>query len=617
MRDGDGVELMIMKILVAVASLALLALSISFTGSVAATAGGLDPHSPIHIHGDHNFPSASRVASALVKGEDYHSASSGVPPPYYEVIATVDQVWDGDTIDVWIENIVVELDPAGKVGEYCWPYGGHCGDGWEIVRFGGGIDAPESYEPGYNDATEFVESLIPPGTTVYLDLDNLAEDPDGRPYRGYYSRLIAVVYAEIDGQWVNINAELLRWGMEAYPGNDWDEYAYITSEFSVYDWPPYDNDYPYVLDFVERRDVMVLILPDENTGAPGENATFTVFIKNIGNVEATYSLIAGDNTGWNPMLTDYLIEHIAPNHVQTITLAVTIPEDAENCTRDNITVTATSQENAEVENSDSCIAHCLVGVLPPPKRGVRVWIDPTSKSDAQGENVIFTVTVTNTGDNADAYGLEATDTENWGPTLSVLSVTLAGGESETVELRITIPDNVAEGDSTTITVTATGTYSENSATCTATVEAKGEIPGVDVSISPGSQSGSPGGTLDYTVTVTNTGSDSDTYSLSATDTAGWALDIPSTVGPLSPGASDTATLRVAIPGDAENGATDSITVTATLQADTSVSDSASCTTTAVVSTPSPPTEGIPIVYPVAAVVIIVAIIGAVLIIKPF
>ena len=78
------------------------------------------------------------------------------------------------------------------------------------------------------------------------------------------------------------------------------------------------------------------------------------------------------------------------------------------------------------------------------------------------------------------------------------------------------------------------------------------IPGVDVSISPGSQSGSPGGTLDYTVTVTNTGSGSDTYSLSATDTAGWTLNIPSTVGPLSPGASNTVTLRVAVPGDAEN-----------------------------------------------------------------
>jgi len=140
------------------------------------------------------------------------------------------------------------------------------------------------------------------------------------------------------------------------------------------------------------------------------------------------------------------------------------------------------------------------------------------------------------------------------------------------------------------------------------------IPGVDVSISPGSQSGSPGGTLDYTVTVTNTGSGSDTYSLSATDTAGWTLNIPSTVGPLSPGASNTVTLRVAVPGDAENGATDSVTVTATSQADISVRESASCT--AVVSSTSP-TEGFPIVYVVAAVVVIVVIIAAVLIVKPF
>ncbi len=164
--------------------------------------------------------------------------SGAVPPPYYEVVATVTSMVDGDTTWVRIENIVVELDPAGEVYE----------GNQEKVRYGGGIDAPESYMEGGPESTDFIENLIPVGTTVYLDLDNYAVGGDtGRPYRGKYERLIAVIYAQVDGQWVNINAELLRWGMEEYPGHDWDKYRYIYSEFDCHNWPPYDNDYPYVL----------------------------------------------------------------------------------------------------------------------------------------------------------------------------------------------------------------------------------------------------------------------------------------------------------------------------------------------------------------------------------
>ncbi len=187
------------------------------------------------------------TATATKEGYDKASIPIKVksPPedaPYYEVIALVNSVQDGDTIDTGILKLVAELDPAGEVSTGTI----------EGIRFGGGIDAPESYENGGSEAGEFVEELIPPGTVVYLDLDNLARGGPGNfkyqgcPYRGHYGRLVAVIYAEIDGNWVNINAELLRWGMEEYPRNNWDEYTDIESEFDMYEWPPYDNDYPYV-----------------------------------------------------------------------------------------------------------------------------------------------------------------------------------------------------------------------------------------------------------------------------------------------------------------------------------------------------------------------------------
>lgn len=157
--------------------------------------------------------------------------------PYFEVVTSVTWVTDGDTIDVLVENIVVDLDPAGDVDE----------DTWETVRFGAGIDAPEWYMEGGSEATEFIENLIPVGTTIYLDLNDLSiGGRTGRPYRGTYERLIAVIYVELDGQWVNVNAELLLWGQDAYPDHDWLRYTYFPSEWNPYEW--LEDDYPYVRD---------------------------------------------------------------------------------------------------------------------------------------------------------------------------------------------------------------------------------------------------------------------------------------------------------------------------------------------------------------------------------
>lgn len=150
-------------------------------------------------------------------------------PLSYETYGTVDYTVDGDTIQVTL--IWVNPSTAGV----------RIGSG-QKVRLSGGIDAPEILDEGGEEAKSFVrDNFCPWMTEVFLDLDNLSDTP----YHDIHGRLLGVVYVKKDGKWVNVNAELLRWGREAYPHHDWLRYAYFNSEFDADEWLA--DNYPYVL----------------------------------------------------------------------------------------------------------------------------------------------------------------------------------------------------------------------------------------------------------------------------------------------------------------------------------------------------------------------------------
>ncbi|MDI6820126.1 MAG: thermonuclease family protein [Candidatus Hodarchaeaceae archaeon] len=149
-----------------------------------------------------------------------------IPPPHFEAIGTVSYVVDGDTI--WVSLTWVQENVKGITARTS-----------ESVRFSGGIDAPEMGSEGGREASGFISGLCPTGAEVYLDLEDKAIG-----YRDAYSRLLAVIYVRIDNSWVNVNAELLRWGMEAYPRHNWLRYTFYSSESDPYEW--LENDYPYV-----------------------------------------------------------------------------------------------------------------------------------------------------------------------------------------------------------------------------------------------------------------------------------------------------------------------------------------------------------------------------------
>ena len=155
-------------------------------------------------------------------------------PLNYEAYGTLDYTVDGDTIQVtltWVNPSTVGVEKGAG----------------QKVRFSGGIDAPEMSTPEGPPSKAFVqENFCPyrnPPIEVFLDLDNLSDDPyhDSTSSR----RLLGVVYVKKDGKWVNVNAEVLRWGLQAYPDHDWLRYSYYSSEFNPDEWLA--DNYPYVL----------------------------------------------------------------------------------------------------------------------------------------------------------------------------------------------------------------------------------------------------------------------------------------------------------------------------------------------------------------------------------
>ena len=106
-------------------------------------------------------------------------ANSNQPDFFYDEIATVIWVIDGDTIEVEIDGVDYR------------------------VRYIG-VNTPERDEVCYDNATAANEALVPEGSTVYLVQD--VSDTDR------YDRLLRYIYVETDNDYLFVNEELVDAG---------------------------------------------------------------------------------------------------------------------------------------------------------------------------------------------------------------------------------------------------------------------------------------------------------------------------------------------------------------------------------------------------------------------
>ena len=161
---------------------------------------------------------------------------------------------------------------------------------------------------------------------------------------------------------------------------------------------PYEN----VLRVLVVLDIS--ISPSENSGLPGENVIFEVMVKNTGSTADNFSLENVDNSGWTLGLENSVLE-VPAGENRTTTLTITVPENAEPDTEDNITVTATSQADNTVNDNESCIVRAIplraeLSLANLYKAGLdmNLYLENGSKlvvkfytymNDNQGENVVW------------------------------------------------------------------------------------------------------------------------------------------------------------------------------------------------------------------------------------
>jgi len=317
--------------------------------------------------------------------------------------------------------------------------------------------------------------------------------------------------------------------------------------------------------------VPVLISPFRRDGFPGENLQYTVTITNMGKNVDNYTLENKDNLGWVLTLSKYRLEDIENGRSENVTLTVTVPDNADYCTEDNIIVTAISEENENVKDNDSCIAHALR------RRGAIVSISPENQENWAGVTLDYTVTVRNIGMTNDNYKLENTDNSGW--TLGLDNIRFENVPPDgirTTILHVTIPDNATHCTKDKIIVTAISEENENVRDNDSCI-AHALTLRVEVSISPSENKRVPGEKPAYTVTVKNTGIKPDNYDLKVTDNAGWGLALDNyELENIENGKSENVKLTVTIPEGTSYRTRDEITVTATSRTDNTVSDNASC-----------------------------------------
>ncbi|WP_322509425.1 ExeM/NucH family extracellular endonuclease [Anaerolinea sp.] len=338
----------------------------------------------------------------------------------------------------------------------------------------------------------------------------------------------------------------------------------------LYQPHPYrSSDHDPILVGLDLRRYGVSLLPDveSKSGTPNSTVTYTLTLRNTGNMSDTYAfssfLVSGEN--WNVTLPEPVT--LAAGASQDVTIQVEIPSTATASQSSEILVMATSQFTGAVGASS-----ILTTTVQSQSYGVTLSPASDAKSGLVNSTVTYTLNITNTGNVSDTFTFasELLSGQNWNVTLPN-PVTLAAGASQDVTVQVNIPSTALGGQTSQIRVTATSqndadANASSTLTTTASSLEAGFIPTTD------EKTGKPGAVLTYTLTLENTGTATDTYTLSAVYQSGetWTPVLSDTQVTVNAGATRTITVTVTIPANLLQSRQSVYRIRAVSQTDSSV-----------------------------------------------
>ena len=274
--------------------------------------------------------------------------------------------------------------------------------------------------------------------------------------------------------------------------------------------PVADSDTADV-DFVDPA-ITVSKTPDLQTLLAGEDASFTVTVTNSGDTDLSNVVVS------DPLAPgcDATFASLTIGAGETVTCTVTgVPASFTNVA----TATADTPIGTQVSDSDDA----QVVVVTP---GVEIQKTPDTQQIHSGDDVTFTITVTNTGDQ-DLVDLAVTDAQT--PACDATIATLAVGDSTSYDCTAT----AVTADFTNIASVAGTDVLGNPVSDSDGALVDVIAPALDVQKTPDNQAVVVSGTATFTITVTNTG-DVDLTGVQVTDPL--APDCDTTIGDLAVGA---------------------------------------------------------------------------------
>lgn len=198
------------------------------------------------------------------------------------------------------------------------------------------------------------------------------------------------------------------------------------------------------------------------TENPDKTITHTLTLHNTGNVADTYDItgtVSGES--WTTNWPTTPVGPVAGSGSTQFDVTVQIPLGASDGDSSQVVITATSQSDGSKQDASTLTTYAQSGTI---THSITVTpISPTVSGDP-GHTVCFTLTITNSGNVTDTANITHTFPVSWTVTFTPPpAYELGAGESQAVQVCITIPAGAGEGSTEdgTVTVSSQGDPGES------------------------------------------------------------------------------------------------------------------------------------------------------------